>query len=152
MRYRQLKNNVKKLRNKLFQRKWLFYSFGLSALYTAFVLSFVWWHCYQSPLTGGSNGQLDAYRHTLASAVVAYTTSPKLVEITTIYMESNNTPANLMDQHNNAIGANIGITAHSFSSLTMLVDAKIRQGKVNATDQNQTTWLPKTRWRTSVIW
>lgn len=124
----------------------------LAALYTTFVLSYVWWHCYQSPFIGGKNGQLDAYRHTLASAVVAYTSTPKFVKIVTFCMENENHPANLMDQHNNKIGAKIGVNAVSFSTLPKLVNAQIMQGKVNAPKPNQTTWLPEKKWAESLFW
>lgn len=134
------------------RRKYLYYGFGLATLYPILVLSFVWWHCYQSPLTGGTNGPLDAYRHTLASAVVAYTTSPKLVEITTFWMENKNQPANLMDQHNNAIGAKIGIHANALSNLPSIVTTQILRGKVNSSNPNQITFMPKSWWKDSLLW
>jgi hypothetical protein len=146
------KSTLKRIQKTVARRKYLYYGFGLATLYPIFVLSFVWWHCYQSPLTGGKNGPLDAYRHTLASAVVAYTTSPKLVEITTFWMENKNQPANLMDQHNNAIGAKIGINANDFSNLPSIVAAQILRGKVNTTNQNQITFMPKSEWQDSLLW
>jgi hypothetical protein len=146
------KSTLKLIQKIIARRKYLYYGFGLTTFYPIFVLSFVWWHCYQSPFKGGTNGPLDAYRHTLASAVVAYTTSPKLVEITTFWMENKNQPANLMDQHNNAIGAKIGSNANAFSNLPSIVTAQILHGKVNASNPNQITFLPKSWWKDSVLW
>lgn len=133
-------------------KKLLQFSILLPFIYSALVLIFVWWQCYTSAFQGGKNGQLDAYRHTLASAVVAYTSSPKMVGLVTAVMENKNSAANLMDQHNNAIGANIGAHASSISSLPMLVNAQITQGKVNTSCQNQTTWLPKSWWKEGLLW
>ncbi len=133
-------------------KKILLFSILLPFIYSALVLIFVWWQCYFSSFQGGKNGQLDAYRHTLASAVVAYTSSPKMVALVTAVMENENSAANLMDQHNNAIGANIGAHASSISSLPMLVNVQITQGKVNTSGQNQTTWLPKNWWGEGLLW
>lgn len=124
----------------------------LPVSYCAFVLGFVWWQCYHSALQGGKNGQLDAYRHTLASAVVAYTSSPKVVSLVTVVMERKEEQANLMDKHNNAIGAIIGKNATSFSELKPAVMLSISKGAINATKATQITWLPQQYWGESLLW
>jgi hypothetical protein len=124
----------------------------LPIIYAVFVLSYVWWQCFTSPLLGGKNGQLDAYRHTLASAVVAYTTSHKIVNLVTMVMERKGTEANLMDRHNNAIGAQIGSKAASFSVLKPAVILQISQGTINATNATQTTWLAQPYWSENLFW
>lgn len=121
-------------------------------IYCVFVLSYVWWQCFTSPWLGGKNGQLDAYRHTLASAVVAYTTSPKIVILVTSVMERKGNEANLMDRHNNAIGAQIGNKAESFSALKPAVLLQISQGTINASHASQTTWLPQEYWDEGFLW
>ncbi len=135
-----------------YSTKHLVYCLILASLYPTFVLSFVWWHCYQSPFIGGKNGPLDAYRHSLASAVVSYTASPTCVDIVTFWMEGQNQPANLMDQHNNAIGKQIGITANALTDLPAITSTKILQGKINAKDANQITFMPKNWWQESLLW
>ena len=133
-------------------KKWWQWPLGLTGLYVAFVLGFVWWHCHKSGLEGGKYGPLDAYRHTLASAVVAYTTTPKLVVAVTNLMEFKNRPIDLMDQHNNAIGARIGMQVDSLFKLDAAVKAQVSRGTINATDANQTTWLPQQEWLESLLW
>ena len=124
----------------------------LPFLYSAFVLSFVWWHCYCSQFKGGKNGQLDAYRHTLASALVAYTTSPKVVVLVTALMERKNREPNIMDKHNNAIGGQIGTNAGSLDALESDVKMRVLQDAVNAPNSTQITWLPTQYWRESLWW
>lgn len=128
------------------------YTVILGCIYSASVLSFVWWHCYTSPLQGGKNGPLDAYRHTLASAVVSYTTSPKVVSLVTLVMEHKNKLPNLMDRHNNAIGAQLGTQVNAFAKLDSAVKSQIATGTINSTLSNQTTWLPKPYWGNHVWW
>ena len=133
-------------------KKYLFFAVLLPFSYCAFVLCYVWWQCYISALQGGRNGQLDAYRHTLASAVVAYSSSPKVVGLVTTVMESKNKPPNLMDQHNNAIGAIIGKNAATFYEIKPAVMMLIMQGAVNTKKTTQITWLPRQYWRESLLW
>jgi len=124
----------------------------LLALYPVTLLGYVWFHCYSVDFGGGKNGQLDAYRHTLASAVLAYTLSPKAVQLVTAVMERKGSPADLMDRHNNAIGASIGTQARTFAEIEPTVLAEVKQGTVDATASMQTTWLPRERWRSSFFW
>src|SRR5690348_8653288 len=95
----------------------------LVSAYPAFVLGCTWSHVAQSSLPGGRYGPLDAYRHTLASAVVAFTLSPRAVEVTTWFMERRGNDANLMDRRNNQIGAAIGMRVRSFGELEPAVRA-----------------------------
>lgn len=133
-------------------KKRLFWLALMPVSYCTFVLGFVWWQCFTCPLHGGKNGQLDAYRHTLASAVVAYTSSPKMVSLVTIMMERKGKQANLMDRHNNAIGAQIGKNAAAFNELKPAVILTISQGAINATKATQITWLPQSYWGESLFW
>jgi hypothetical protein len=124
----------------------------LVSAYPAFVLGYTWSHVAGSSLPGGRHGPLDAYRHTLASAVVAFTLSPRVVECVTRVMERGGNDANLMDRHNNQIGVAIGLRARSFSELEPAVQAQVVRGAVNTRDAVQVTWLPPERWRKSVLW
>ena len=124
----------------------------LLSAYPAFVLGYTWSHVVRSDLPGGRNGPLDAYRHTLASAVVAFTLGPGAVEWATRVMESGSKPSNVMDRHNNRIGAGIGSRAHSFAELEPAVRAHVLRGAVNATDAAQATWLPPEGWRAGRFW
>ncbi len=139
-------------RNKFGFSKWAVLILILLAIYPAAVLGYVWYYCAISNLKGGSSGPLDAYRHTLASAVVAYTLSPKAVTIVSYVMERKAKPANLMDVHNNAIGAAIGNRVTKFSEIEPLVRQQIAGGKVNAGNFLQTTWMPLKKWRKSTFW
>jgi hypothetical protein len=139
------KQNMTKILQKTIQ-----FTFILTSFYSLLVLSFVWWHCYTSDLHGGKNGQLDAYRHTLASALVAYTTSPKLVSLVSTVMERKNQPANLMDKHNNAIGAQLGTRANALAALSSQVKTLVLQGAVNTSISSQITWLPTQAWGENV--
>lgn len=126
--------------------------FSLAVLYVVLVLGFVWWHCYKSPLVAGANGPLDAYRHTFASAVVSYTTSPVAVKLVSRVMERKDSPANLMDQHNNAIGMRIGQQVKTLDEIDAVVIARVKNGTEGATDPEQITWLPKKYWGRGFLW
>ena len=117
----------------------------LSCAYPAFVLGYTWSHVATARFPGGRHGPLDAYRHTLASAVVAFTLSPHAVEWITLAMESNAKRSSSMDRHNNRIGSMTGEQAHSFSELQPAVQALVERGVVGATAPNQITWLPPSR-------
>lgn len=131
--------------------KWLLSLIVLS-VYPAFVLGYVWYHCLVSDFQGGKYGQLDAYRHTLASAVVTYSSSSKLVAVATAVMERKDSAANRMDRHNNIIGVEIGQTATSFSQLNVLVQQRVNQGAENAVEASQVTWLATPYWEKSLFW
>ena len=87
------------------------------ATYPTFVLTYTWSHVLQSPLPGGRHGPLDAYRHTLASAVVSHTLHPRVVSWVNAVMEHQGKRSNAMDIHNNLIGARIGARAVRFAEI-----------------------------------
>ena len=122
------------------------------AVYPAGLLGYVWYHCWSTGLEGGKNGPLDAYRHMLSSAMLAYTTTPSAVGFVTRVMEFRGRPTDLMDRHNNAIGAEIGSHAHGFAEIEPLVRMRINAGAINAQADTQATWLPPQQWRTSFFW
>ena len=118
------------------------------AAYPAFVLGTVYAQWFRADLPGGRNGPSDAYRHSLASATVAYTTSPRLVALVTRVMERDGqgSPMRRMDAHNNAIGARIGASAESWGQMQAEVLRAVQAGDINATDEDQITWLPSEWW------
>ena len=124
----------------------------LLSAYPGFVLAYTWNHVLRSDLPGGRHGPLDAYRHTLASAVVAYALGPRTVEWVTTVMERGRKASNAMDRHNNRIGAAIGSRAASFSEIEPAVRAQVVQGTVEASSPGQTTWLPPELWRRTRLW
>ena len=138
------------------KRKKLVLKLGVGALilsiYPLFVLSYTWTFVARSSLEGGHNGPLDAYRHTLASAVVSYTLDAKVVNCVSLVMESWGKESNAMDAHNNNIGAQLGTHAVSFTELEPSVRETISKGMINAVDVNQTTWMPKKTWQNRRFW
>lgn len=130
--------------------RWFWFVVVLFA-YPVFVLGYVWLHCYKSGFEGGKLGQLDAYRHTLASAVVTYTLSSCAVDLVTL-IESRSNENGLMDRHNNRIGTNLGRQATRFKDIENQVFKSVMLGAENATDYNQITWLPKAQWKNSLFW
>ena len=102
-----------------------------------------------SDLPGGRDGPGDAYRHTLASAIVAYTSSPRCVDWVTQAMERDvqERPDRAMDAHNNRIGARIGASATSWTSMQQAVLAAIHDGTVDARSPDQITWRAPDAWR-----
>lgn len=117
--------------------------------YPAFVLASVYATTLRSDLPGGRNGPKDAYRHSLASATVAYTGSARWVEWATQFMEHGDggDAANAMDRHNNRLGARIGARARSWSEMRTDVLAAVQAGGIDVEDENRITWLPPDRWR-----
>jgi hypothetical protein len=121
-------------------------------IYPAGVIAFTWSHVLTSDFEGGRNGKLDAYRHSLASATVAYTLGEWAVDFTTWMFESSGKESNDMDTHNNRIGAKLGLKATAFSDIEPAVREAVQNGHVSATDSNQITWLPASKWRDSKLW
>jgi hypothetical protein len=119
------------------------------AAYPAFVLASVYAHWFAADLPGGRNGPGDAYRHALASATVAYTSSPRLVEWATWVMEGDGSRGRgrAMDVHNNRIGARIGSNAPSWDAMQSAVLAAVHAGRVDADRAETITWLPPERWQ-----
>ena len=122
------------------------------SIYPLLVLIYTWSCVLRSDLEGGRHGPLDAYRHALASAVVSYTLDEKAVGITTRLMESKGKQSNIMDRHNNMIGAQIGSVANTFTDIEPLVHKRVLVGAVNSTNINQITWLPAEKWRNAFLW
>ncbi|TKR34220.1 hypothetical protein FCE95_02730 [Luteimonas gilva] len=119
------------------------------AAYPAFVFATVYAHWFAADLPGGRNGPSDAYRHTLASATVAYTATPRWVEWVTAVMERGGVgnDSRAMDAHNNRIGAAIGTRADSWDAMQAEVLDAVRAGSVGAGDANKIIWLPPERWQ-----
>lgn len=127
---------------------------GCLAAYPAFVVVTVYSITLSSGLPGGRHGPRDAYRHCLASAVVSYTTSPRLVEFVTQVMEGDGAGAShAMDAHNNRIGAAIGTDAPSWAEMLLSVRSAIDNGREELdparldADATRVVWLPRDRWR-----
>lgn len=124
----------------------------LLCAYPASVLGYTWSHVATANFPGGRHGPLDAYRHTLASAVVAFTLSPRAVEWITVAMERDARRSSAMDRHNNRIGATVGAKAKTFSDLQPAVHGLVQRGGVGVTDPDQITWLPSADWRAGWLW
>ncbi len=125
----------------------------LPCVYSASLLFFVYTNVWNSGLQGGGNGPADAYRHSLSSALVAHTLSPKVVNLVTEIMENQGADdaSHVMDRHNNRLGAKIGasipLSWHSVEKVNQAVRRQIDNGKINATDPNQIRFLPKDYWQ-----
>ena len=130
-------------------RKRLLIAACVVAAYPAFVLGTVYAHWFAANLPGGRNGPADAYRHSLASATVAYTGSPRWVEWVTALMEGDGSGNDMraMDAHNNRIGASIGERARSWRDMQASVRAAVDAGGTDARNPDQITWLPRPRWQ-----
>lgn len=137
------------------KRKLLWRFCALTAVLSAYplcVLAFTWSHVLSSDLKGGRHGQLDAYRHALASATVSHTLGEWAVDLVTGVFEWDDKDSNKMDRHNNRIGAGIGSGVESFREIEPAVLQSVRKGAVNAIDINQITWLPADKWREGSLW
>lgn len=137
-------------RKKIFRR--LAAALAVACLYPAWVFGYTWSHVLNSDLEGGRHGPLDAYRHALASAVVSHTLGEWAVTLVTRLFESRGKDSNIMDAHNNRIGARIGATAPSFAEIEPAVQMAVRQGKEGAVEGGQITWLERRKWRTGAMW
>ncbi len=148
-----IKNMVKKPKKpKLITWRFWLLLVLLPCVYSASVLYFVYTNVWSSGLKGGGNGPADAYRHSLASALVAHTLSPKVVDLVTEIMENQgeDDPLHAMDRHNNRLGAEIGasipLSWHSVEEVNQVIRKKVDNGNINATDPNQIRFLPKNYW------
>jgi hypothetical protein len=117
--------------------------------YPLFVVAAVYPRYLAADLPGGRNGPADAYRHSLASAVVAYTLSPRCVDWVTRVMERDGegSRSRAMDAHNNRIGARIGASAESWTSMQQAVLAAVNAGMIDAGSPDQITWLAPDAWQ-----
>lgn len=129
-------------------RRWLIAG-AVFAAYPAFVLIVVYANFFGAGLPGGRNGPADAYRHSLASAVVAYTASPRIVDWVTRVMERDGqgNRSRAMDAHNNGVGARIGRDAESWQAMHQAVRDAVRAGAIDAPDPQRITWLPPADWQ-----
>jgi hypothetical protein len=129
-------------------RRWWLAALVLGS-YPAFVLGATYWHFFQVDLPGGRNGPADAYRHSLASAIVAYTLSPRCVDWVTAVMEhdGNGNPSRAMDAHNNRLGARIGATASSWNAMQQAVLAAVEHGAIDTRSPDQITWRAPVAWQ-----
>ena len=141
---------VKEMRRKLLRRSCVFAL--LLGIYPVSVIAFTWSHVLRSDFKGGRHGQLDAYRHALASAMVSYTLGEWAVHVTTCIFESGEKESNRMDVHNNRVGAHLGSKAEAFSDIEPAVRRSVMNGNVAAIDPDQITWLPSIRWRDGKFW
>ncbi len=95
-------------------------------------------------LEGRRGGPQDAFRHTYSCALTARYLSPKIVEIVTYLSESDpSSHFDQMDIHNNRIGTKIGLANGDLYETVM---KKVKEGQVNARDENTITWLPEDEW------
>jgi hypothetical protein len=113
---------------------------------------FTWSHVLKSDLKGGRHGQLDAYRHALASATVSYTLGEWAVNVTTWIFESGEKDSNKMDIHNNRIGAQLGAKAESFADIEPAVHRSVLSGTDSSVNSDQIAWLSSNRWRDGKLW
>lgn len=119
------------------------------AAYPAFVMSATYVQFFAAGLPGGRNGPADAYRHTLASAIVAYTSSPRAVDWVTRVMERDGrgNPSRAMDAHNNRIGARLGAAAPDWTAMQRDVRAAVDHGAIDARSPDQITWRAPHAWQ-----
>jgi len=132
--------------------KWFIALILIAGIYPAFVVGVTWSFVFRSDLQGGKNGPLDAYRHTLASAIVSYTTGEFTVKLFTEWVESKHKDAGIMDRHNNLIGAGIGSRCKSFRAIEPAVAQAVLNGSVRAEEASQVTWLPEEEWKDGRFW
>ena len=133
---------------RVWVRRFLF-AMCAASLYPAFVLATVYATTLRSDLPGGRNGPRDAYRHSLASAIVGYTGSPRWVDWVTAVMEDGGRgdEARAMDAHNNRLGARIGAKAESWKQMRTAIRKAVGDGGVKLEDPDRITWLPPERWQ-----
>ena len=138
---------AKPTRRRLWRR--LFVVAVLLGAYPAFVLGATYSQWFKADLPGGRNGPADAYRHSLASAIVAYTLSPRCVDWVTAVMErgGDGNPARAMDAHNNRLGARIGANAKSWNAMQQAVLAAVKNGAIDARSPDQITWRAPSAWQ-----
>ena len=129
--------------------RWLLVAALLLVAYPCFVFASVYAHWFAADLPGGRNGPADAYRHSLASATVAYTGSSRWVDWVTWAMEGDGSGGDVhaMDVHNNRLGARIGARAHSWRQMQRDVRLAVDAGTTDASDPDQITGLPRERWQ-----
>jgi hypothetical protein len=134
------------------RRRLLWVVAALLLVYPVLVIGYTWSHVLRSDLEGGRNGQLDAYRHALASAVVSHTMGDWAVRVVTSVFERDDGQSNVMDRHNNRVGSSIGSRVAGFGEIEPAVRAAVLGGAVDAADPDRITWLPAAKWRDGRLW
>ena len=95
-------------------------------------------------LPGRRGGPQDAFRHTYSTALTSRYLSPAVVEFVTYMCEDDLSDTfDRMDIHNNKIGTRIGLGGGDLYETVM---KKIKEGQVDAADDNVITWLPENLW------
>lgn len=104
----------------------------------------------RSGLPGSSHGPCDAYRHSLASALVAYTLSPRCVRWVTDVMERGDGASHRMDAHNNQVGVRLAGKATSLVDLLARVRTAVDRGREissrSLADGTRVVWLAEDEW------
>lgn len=137
---------------RLFRWKFWLCFLLLVFVYCGGILGTVYYTVWNSGLKGGGNGPQDAFRHSLASSLVAHTLHPKCINLIIHVMEKDGKGsfANKMDAHNNRIGASIGASVpwsfNSVSKVIKKVRTAVDNGAVQTKNPNQITWMPKKYW------
>lgn len=138
-------------RTRRSRRRLLLIAVLLLGTYPTFVLGTTYAITLRSGLEGGTNGPADAYRHSLASAIVAWTSSPRFVEWTTAVMEGDDSAAShRMDAHNNRVGIRLAARASDWTALLRSVRAAVNAGspidEARLADPDRIVWLPPELW------
>lgn len=156
--------SLKRVLKKLFASR--LFLLGVASPLVAFgapvllFLFYIWGHVLLQDLPGGRHGPLDAYRHTLASAVLAFVfdgafgqgAGSRAIEVVIFVMENGELRSNIMDRHNNRLGSRIGSHAPTFADIEPAVAQAVAKGNVMATSPDQVTWLPEHDWRPGIFW
>ena len=126
---------------------------ALTLAFAAWLLASTYATVLRSGLPGGSDGPMDAYRHTLASAQLAYVFGPGSVRQFTALTERHpeRKKDDAMDTHNNLLGAAIGASGRSLREVRAEVLHRVESGGVNRADPRQVTWLPRRYWREGLL-
>ena len=140
---------TKPARRKRHWRRLFVLAAAVLGAYPAFVMVATYSQFFAVGLPGGRNGPADAYRHSLASAIVAYTSSPRCVDWVTAVMERDGegNAARAMDAHNNRLGARIGAAADSWNAMQQAVLAAVKTGAIDTRSPDQITWLAPDAWQ-----
>ena len=125
----------------------------LASLFSIWLLASTYSIVLRSGLPGGSDGPMDAYRHTLASAQLSYFLGPGTVKVFTVLTERHpdRKRDDAMDTHNNLLGAAIGAQARSLREVRSEVLHRVMSGSVDQTDPGQVTWLPRYYWSEGLL-
>ena len=126
---------------------------AMLVLFSVWLLGSTYSIVLRSGLPGGSDGPMDAYRHTLASAQLSYTIGPWSVRLFTVLTErhAERKRDDAMDRHNNLLGAAIGASSTSLRAVRAEVLHRVEAGIANAVDPARVTWLPRWYWSDGLL-